>query len=683
MPNFERLTDVDYLDDGSLVACGVISDAGSDGILMKISPFGEVQWELRIDQSNFGFGDNFESLVVVDNDIFVQGNFFNTTSGKAEIRVTKIDQDGEVDRLFGDFGSTRVEYTSAMQGWEIVADNDGNLFIPGVIYELDQAVIVKLLPDGKIDTTFGDSGFSIQPYQNFSSSFVNAVPMGNEIYAVGWYRGKEPEDAFDANGMILKLSNTGEKNAQFGNNGFLTFDGEDPTYLEDIAVFGPDHLIFLTSLQGINDGTFIHKIDLDGNKDLTFGDDGTIELDFGFFEYMDQLSLDPEQGIYISGRAKATQDLTIGKFNSDGSPDKGFGDDGFTSFDLAGELQIFEAILSPDGSLVIAGHAYDKFDSDYLIAKIEATPTCTAIIEEVNLEGCDQVEFDGNTYSESGEFSLTYTANNGCDSIVMLQVSVNLSSQSTISLESCDEVTFNDETFSTTGTYSQTLTNVAGCDSVVTIDILLNEASTETILSESCETVTVNNETYSTTGTYTQNLTNASGCDSILTIEVQINALEAIVELDEQTLTSQNETGLIEWFDCDEGVSIEGENGLTFNPSKSGSYALILSSEICSDTSDCLTLEITSGIKEVPLESNLRVFPNPVYDFVLIEKPEDTHLSSIRVFDASGKSYKIQHSENNNLIKIDLNEIPPSLYYIQLLFREKSPSLVKIIKNGS
>ncbi len=141
---------------------------------------------------------------------------------------------------------------------------------------------------------------------------------------------------------------------------------------------------------------------------------------------------------------------------------------------------------------------------------------------------------DGSIYSfgnlnieEPGEYQQTFSSVSGCDSVVTLFLESLETPTESISVEICDgdNYTLNDEVFSTEGIYEQTLLTSDGCDSLLILNLSTIESTEESIFAESCEgeVFTLNNENYTISGTYTQTLSNSLGCDSIITLELVFN----------------------------------------------------------------------------------------------------------------------------------------------------------------
>ena len=64
------------------------------------------------------------------------------------------------------------------------------------------------------------------------------------------------------------------------------------------------------------------------------------------------------------------------------------------------------------------------------------------------------------------------------------------------------------------------------------------------------------------------------------------------------------------WMDCQSGEIVPGETERLFTPSRSGSYAVILSDGYCSDTSGCHSLQYV-GLNEHLHEDLISMYPNP------------------------------------------------------------------------
>ena len=146
---------------------------------------------------------------------------------------------------------------------------------------------------------------------------------------------------------------------------------------------------------------------------------------------------------------------------------------------------------------------------------------------------------EGSTYSENGfnaSEAGTYTQNlqtvNGCDSIVTLNLSINPVADTTIAAAICEGEIYYENGFmaSREGTHTQILQTENGCDSVVTLNLTVYPAYQMGIGAVIHEGETYEEYGFSVNeeGTYTQILQTANGCDSIITLNVVLSSLDEV-----------------------------------------------------------------------------------------------------------------------------------------------------------
>ena len=111
-------------------------------------------------------------------------------------------------------------------------------------------------------------------------------------------------------------------------------------------------------------------------------------------------------------------------------------------------------------------------DSIYYILDLTINNTVTAID---TLTACDSlVWIDGLTYFADNSTAVdTLVNSNGCDSIVTLNLTIVNSNGSSQSATSCDAYTWpeNNQTYTASGIYTNVLSNIDGCDSIIILDL--------------------------------------------------------------------------------------------------------------------------------------------------------------------------------------------------------------------
>ena len=127
---------------------------------------------------------------------------------------------------------------------------------------------------------------------------------------------------------------------------------------------------------------------------------------------------------------------------------------------------------------------------------------------------------------ESGQHTRQLQSMHGCDSTVILNLTVHPTFNDTITAEICDNEVYTQFGFNVSeqGVYTQHLQSIHGCDSLVTLNLLVHPTYNDTITAEICD-----NEVYtqfgfntSEAGYHTQHLQSIHGCDSIITLNLTV-----------------------------------------------------------------------------------------------------------------------------------------------------------------
>ena len=134
--------------------------------------------------------------------------------------------------------------------------------------------------------------------------------------------------------------------------------------------------------------------------------------------------------------------------------------------------------------------------------------------------------WNGQTYTQAGDYIATFTSASGCDSTVALHLTKVDGYRDTTAWSTCgSSYTWNGQSYSASGIYELQLSAVGGCDSIVVLDLLLND-DLSPVHSEVWESICGdsyfwNNSTYTESGDYEVTLN--TGCrDSIVTLHLSI-----------------------------------------------------------------------------------------------------------------------------------------------------------------
>lgn len=168
-----------------------------------------------------------------------------------------------------------------------------------------------------------------------------------------------------------------------------------------------------------------------------------------------------------------------------------------------------------------------------------------------------------------------------------------------------------------------------------------------------------------------------NGCDSIVTLELTMIPVNTSTININELIQANAVDASYQWIDCsNENLPIEGETQQTFSATANGDYAVIVTQNNCSDTSDCVNVS-SIGINELTT-GTLTVFPNPTNDKVtiLLDNLEDVNISLIS---SAGVKLFSRDKVNEGVINISLKNYSQGVYFIEVQNVEER-RVVKLIK---
>ncbi|MBI5219056.1 MAG: gliding motility-associated C-terminal domain-containing protein [Bacteroidia bacterium] len=261
------------------------------------------------------------------------------------------------------------------------------------------------------------------------------------------------------------------------------------------------------------------------------------------------------------------------------------------------------------------------------VAGCDSVVTLTLTVNPVFItlsavEVCDggSYVFNGHIYTTAGNYNDTLTTLNGCDSIIVTQLTVNHVFITLSAVEVCngDSYVFNGHIYTTAGNYNDTLTTVNGCDSIIVTQFTVNPVFVISSVVEICDggSYIFNGNTYISAGTYYDTLTSVSGCDSIIVTNLTVNpnlpVSIAIYSSDTSICSGANVTftatptnggtsPTYHWYLNGNTVGINSNTYSNNTLADSDEvYCVLLSSEECtvsnSDTSEAITINIEPGL---------------------------------------------------------------------------------------
>lgn len=272
----------------------------------------------------------------------------------------------------------------------------------------------------------------------------------------------------------------------------------------------------------------------------------------------------------------------------------------------------------------------------------------------------------GNTYTTTGTYTDTLVNSVGCDSLITINLTVNNATTASVTAVSCYTYTSpSGNTYTVSGVYLDTVANFAGCDSVITTNLTINGTTTSSIVMTACDFyIAPSGLVFTQSGTYLDTIANVAGCDSVITITLTIDTLDLSISMSGVTLTSDQAGAAYQWVYCDSAfAAIPGANGQSYFPLTDGNYAVIVTTNNCSDTSACITV-IGTGIS-AGNEGMIGLYPNPSENIINLVFAKNHANVTVVLRDLNGRAVYTSTAQDVN--RMELNpEVAAGMYILDV-----------------
>ena len=131
----------------------------------------------------------------------------------------------------------------------------------------------------------------------------------------------------------------------------------------------------------------------------------------------------------------------------------------------------------------------DQNNCDSIInLNLHVYPIHETILNEQICYG-ESIEVGNQIFTETGEYLITLTDQNGCDSLVQLFLTVNPKYEIYLDLEICEgqSVQIGNSVYVSTGVFKDFLTTTNGCDSIVNLNLIVHPLLTTELFEEICD----------------------------------------------------------------------------------------------------------------------------------------------------------------------------------------------------
>jgi uncharacterized delta-60 repeat protein len=315
--------------------------------------------------SDTGLNDSgFAAAFVQDTQVFdvarqpdglvvAAGRGIGFATGTPLLVVFRLQSDGSLDQTFADAGIfqlSNADFGDYHMGTSLVLDPDGRIVVAGS--RADSLIVVRLLPDGSLDGSFGTAGAVTGPEAlNFSSGSSAGVRTNILRTAGGGYRVTVSNLA---GCHIVGLTATGAMDNAFGTAGIATVNGATgpSTYCNSMVAQADGSLV----VAGLADGRgFAARILADGQLDTGFDANAVSSA----LSEATAIAVGQDGSVVVAGTSVSGE--SIMRLQATGELDALFGNAGSTLIDLPSDYGVSAVVhdmqVAADGSVVAAGAA--------------------------------------------------------------------------------------------------------------------------------------------------------------------------------------------------------------------------------------------------------------------------------------------------------------------------------------
>jgi uncharacterized delta-60 repeat protein len=304
---------------------------------------------------------------------------------------------GGLDTSFGDGGKVLLydnvnSLVGGMDNRAASLQSDGSMFVVGSITSVSdgmQMAVQHYTSAGALDTNFGTGGQTIVTFSGgVSRAYSAAVQADGKIVLVGTFTeaatNTTPQKTVFA---LARLNANGSLDATFGNNGLVIddFGGNIDATAQDVKLTSDGHIVVAGTaanelIQGpaANNLFVLARYNSDGSLDTSFGNQGHAGYTAANAVESAKILLAPDNSILLVGQTHGLDngDTLLLKFNQNGTLATGFGSNGIVHAGAWGA----GIALQADGKILVASstaHAIVGWNgpSDFLLTRYNSDGT--------------------------------------------------------------------------------------------------------------------------------------------------------------------------------------------------------------------------------------------------------------------------------------------------------------------
>jgi uncharacterized delta-60 repeat protein len=266
----------------------------------------------------------------------------------------------ELDTTFGNGGRVITDFGAFDIAFGVAVQSDGKILVCGTTTTTPtDALVLRYLTNGDLDTTFGEGGQARISLGNYTTTaYAITIHTDDKILIAGFTSDLDN----DGDMFLAKFNQDGSPDSSFGINGgrrIFSTGWDDKSWA--IAV-QPSGKIIVTGHQNENIAAFltVFRFDAFGNLDNSFGTNGR----FTYPNASSGISIGVKSNgdFVIAGQKPGDETSVVLYFMEDGSLSSSFGINGVAELDLIlgpDKIErVWSSFFNADGTITLGGNFY-------------------------------------------------------------------------------------------------------------------------------------------------------------------------------------------------------------------------------------------------------------------------------------------------------------------------------------
>ena len=260
--------------------------------------------------------------------------------------IRRFDSGGLPDQSYGEGGEAHLPPHFATEA--LVVRRSGAALAVGRIAKREPMALFRLTPTGRPDRRFGKDGLALVRWRKGAQARALAATFdrSGRIVLFGLFGLQTP---------LARLLPNGRLDRSFGNGGRINFKPELAVEVSAVSVAGDGRIYLATSPEGGGETTLV-RFRANGVRDRSFGKGGVVRIEHApelvrFFTAAHQLVLVSGNGHFLG------TGFALYGFHLDGRPERSFGHDGVYKggSGVTKGFGAIGAVREPSGGIVVAG----------------------------------------------------------------------------------------------------------------------------------------------------------------------------------------------------------------------------------------------------------------------------------------------------------------------------------------